>query len=45
MIAQMAQFSSLTGLEQINSTLKDISARLDRALASSPVTTTTAAQE
>ena len=45
MIAQMAQFSSLTGLEQINSTLKDTSARLDRALASSPVTTTTAAQE
>jgi flagellar basal-body rod modification protein FlgD len=30
MIAQMAQFSSLSGIEQINSTLKDIAARLDR---------------
>ena len=31
MIAQMAQFSSLSGIEQINATLKDIAARLDRA--------------
>jgi flagellar basal-body rod modification protein FlgD len=30
MIAQMAQFSSLSGIEQINATLKDIAARLDR---------------
>lgn len=32
MIAQMAQFSSLSGIEQINSTLKDITARLDRII-------------
>ena len=32
MIAQMAQFSSLSGIEQINSTLKDITARLDRIM-------------
>ncbi len=38
MIAQMAQFSSLSGIEQINSTLKDIAARLDRAFpAQTPV--------
>ena len=33
MIAQMAQFSSLSGIEQINATLKDIAARLDRVIA------------
>jgi len=36
MIAQMAQFSSLSGIEQINSTLKDIAARLDRIAPSQP---------
>ena len=33
MIAQMAQFSSLSGIENINATLKAISAQLDQALA------------
>ena len=33
MIAQMAQFSSLSGIENINSTLKAISAQLDRVMA------------
>lgn len=33
MIAQMAQFSSLSGIENINSTLKAISAQLDEVLA------------
>ncbi|NBW75295.1 MAG: flagellar biosynthesis protein FlgD [Sphingomonadaceae bacterium] len=38
MIAQMAQFSSLSGIEQINSTLKAIAARLDQVIAAqSPV--------
>lgn len=32
MIAQMAQFSSLSGIENINSTLKAISAQLDRVM-------------
>ncbi|HEX4848389.1 MAG TPA: flagellar hook capping FlgD N-terminal domain-containing protein [Novosphingobium sp.] len=32
MIAQMAQFSSLSGIENINTTLKAISAQLDQAL-------------
>jgi flagellar basal-body rod modification protein FlgD len=32
MIAQMAQFSSLSGIEKINATLQDISARLDRIM-------------
>ena len=32
MIAQMAQFSSLSGIENINSTLKAISAQLDQVL-------------
>jgi flagellar basal-body rod modification protein FlgD len=32
MIAQMAQFSSLSGIENINSTLKAISSPLDRVL-------------
>jgi flagellar basal-body rod modification protein FlgD len=33
MIAQMAQFSSLSGIENINSTLKAISGQLDAVLA------------
>jgi flagellar basal-body rod modification protein FlgD len=33
MIAQMAQFSSLSGIENINSTLKAIAAQLDNVLA------------
>ena len=33
MIAQMAQFSSLSGIENINATLKAISAQLEQALA------------
>lgn len=33
MIAQMAQFSSLSGIENINSTLKAIAAQLDKVLA------------
>jgi flagellar basal-body rod modification protein FlgD len=32
MIAQMAQFSSLSGIENINSTLQAISSQLDRVL-------------
>ncbi len=36
MIAQMAQFSSLSGIDQINATLKDIAARLDRVLPTTP---------
>lgn len=32
MIAQMAQFSSLSGIENINSTLKAISTQLDQVL-------------
>jgi flagellar basal-body rod modification protein FlgD len=37
MIAQMAQFSSLSGIEQINTTLKDIAARLGRVIAAQPL--------
>lgn len=33
MIAQMAQFSSLSGLETINSTLRTIAVQLDQVLA------------
>ena len=33
MIAQMAQFSSLSGIENVNSTLKAISAQLDSLIA------------
>ena len=33
MIAQMAQFSSLSGINDINSTLKEISAQLDTVMA------------
>jgi len=36
MIAQMAQFSSLSGIENINSTLHAISAQLDRVIAAQP---------
>ena len=36
MIAQMAQFSSLSGIENINSTLKAISAQLDRVMSAQP---------
>lgn len=32
MIAQMAQFSSLSGIEKVNSTLQSIAARLDQLL-------------
>ena len=32
MIAQMAQFSSLSGIENINTTLKAISAQLDQVM-------------
>lgn len=42
MIAQMAQFSSLSGIENINSTLKEIAARIDQAIANSATTTPTA---
>ena len=47
MIAQMAQFSSLSGIEQMNATLKDIAARLDRVIATQGAlnTTTTVTQE
>jgi flagellar basal-body rod modification protein FlgD len=44
MIAQMAQFSSLSGIENINSTLKAISAQLDRVL-SAQAPTPSATQE
>ncbi|MFM5918114.1 MAG: flagellar hook assembly protein FlgD [Novosphingobium sp.] len=40
MIAQMAQFSSLSGIENINSTLKAISAQLDQVLADKAATPT-----
>ena len=40
MIAQMAQFSTLSGIENVNSTLQGISARLDAILAAQPATTT-----
>ncbi|MEY4951933.1 MAG: hypothetical protein RL299_357 [Pseudomonadota bacterium] len=40
MIAQMAQFSSLSGIETINSTLKAISAQLDRVLSTQAATPT-----
>jgi len=33
MVAQMAQFSSLAGIETINSTLKAIAAQLDQVIA------------
>jgi len=40
MIAQMAQFSSLSGIENVNSTLKAISAQLDQVLAAKTATPT-----
>lgn len=39
MIAQMAQFSSLSGIENVNSTLKAISAQLDRVLSTQAAST------
>jgi flagellar basal-body rod modification protein FlgD len=42
MIAQMAQFSSLSGIENINSTLKSISAQLDRVMSAQNTTQTPA---
>ena len=42
MIAQMAQFSSLSGIENINSTLKAISAQLDRVMSTQNPTQTPA---
>lgn len=42
MIAQMAQFSSLSGIENINSTLRAISTQLDQVLAAQGQTTPTA---
>lgn len=42
MIAQMAQFSSLSGIENINSTLRAISAQLDQVLAAQGQTAATA---
>lgn len=41
MIAQMAQFSSLSGIETINATLKGIAAQLDRVLATQTAAQTT----
>jgi flagellar basal-body rod modification protein FlgD len=40
MIAQMAQFSSLSGIEQINDTLKSIAVRLDQVIAAQTPPTT-----
>lgn len=42
MIAQMAQFSSLSGIENINTTLKAISTQLDKVLSAQSPTTPTA---
>lgn len=42
MIAQMAQFSSLSGIENINSTLRAISTQLDQVLAAQGQTPPTA---
>jgi flagellar basal-body rod modification protein FlgD len=41
MIAQMAQFSSLAGIDDINQTLKAIAAQLDAVLAGQAATPTT----
>ena len=43
MIAQMAQFSSLSGISEINATLKAISAQLEQVTATAPATTETPA--
>lgn len=40
MIAQMAQFSNLAGQSEMNTTLREISDKLDRALAASPIAPT-----
>lgn len=40
MIAQMAQFSSLSGISEINTTLKAISAQLDQVAATRAATET-----
>lgn len=42
MITQMAQFSSLSGIENVNSTLKEIAARIDQVLADRATPTPTA---
>jgi flagellar basal-body rod modification protein FlgD len=41
MIAQMAQFSSLSGIEAINATLKGIATQLDHVLAAQTAAQTT----
>ncbi len=41
MLAQMAQFSSLAGIDGVNTTLKQISAKLDAVLASGVAAKTT----
>lgn len=41
MLAQMAQFSSLAGIDGVNTTLKQISAKLDAVLASGAAAKTT----
>jgi flagellar basal-body rod modification protein FlgD len=38
MIAQMAQFSSLAGIENVNSTLQQISAQLNQVLTAQTIT-------
>lgn len=43
MIAQMAQFSSLAGINDINTTLKDLGTKLDAILAAQKTATTTSA--
>jgi flagellar basal-body rod modification protein FlgD len=40
MLAQMAQFSSLAGIDGVNTTLKQISSKLDAVLASQTAATT-----
>ena len=45
MIAQMAQFSSLSGISEINTTLKAISAQLEQVTATAPTTTAPATAE
>ena len=42
MLAQLAQFSSLSGINQINETLKDVAAKLDAVLAARAAATPTA---
>ena len=40
----MAQFSSLSGITEMNATLRGIAARLDAVLTAQPSSTTTAAE-